>query len=70
MKTNDKVATAQGAEPTPAKGRKASSLYTLKSLKANIRKAETLKMATPEEIKQLETIHEKLTQRWIGGNLL
>jgi len=48
------------------KERKASSSYTIKSLKGNIKKLETLKMATPEELITLKTLHKAITERWIS----
>ena len=49
--------------------RNPSSTYTIKSLAGNIKKLETLKMCTPEELTQLKKIHRATMERWIGGNL-
>lgn len=58
-----------GLKVVGATKRQASSTLTIKALARTVRQIESLKMATPEEIKQLKSLNNTIVERWIGGNL-
>lgn len=52
-----------------AKKRNPSSTYTIKSMGQLVKKLESLKMVTKEELEQLQKIHKAVVTRWIGGEI-
>lgn len=52
-----------------AKKRNPSSTYTIKSMGQLVKKLESLKMVTKEELDDLQRIHRAVVTRWIGGEI-
>lgn len=66
MKQNEEnVKEVQGAETQKVK-RKDSFNYAMKSMKGLIDKLERNQWATVEELKEMQKVHKKLIERYIG----